>query len=263
VTNRMRRPLVAGNWKMHTTYEEAIQLAQGIAKGCIGLADVEVALIPPFPWIVALADVLHDSAIVVGAQTCSMYERGAYTGEVAAFMLAPFCRYVIVGHSERRSLFGETDEVVAAKLARILAHDMTPILCVGERLEEREAGETLGVIERQLQAIAASVDPSRAERLVVAYEPVWAIGTGRPATASDAQHVARFIREWVAERYGERAGQGVRILYGGSVTAENASAFFLERDIDGALVGGASLDAAQFCGIVEAAQAAAQAKKEV
>ncbi|MCX2726130.1 triose-phosphate isomerase [Thermomicrobium sp. 4228-Ro] len=261
MTSHLRRALVAGNWKMHTAYEEAVHLAREVATSCSDASDVEVVLIPPFPWIVTLAELVRGSMLSVGAQNCSVYERGAYTGEVAAFMLAPFCRYVIVGHSERRHLFGETDEIVAAKLARVFAHGMTPILCVGERLEEREAGQTLAVVERQLATAAASIDRSQAGRLVVAYEPVWAIGTGRPATAADAQEVARFIRGWLTERYGERAGRALRVLYGGSVTADNAGTFFSEPDIDGALVGGASLDAAQFCGIVGAARVVARAKK--
>jgi triosephosphate isomerase len=170
---------------------------------------------------------------------------------------------VIVGHSERRRLFGESDEVVAAELDRVLAHGMVPILCVGERLDEREAGQTLTVIERQLVTACGSVDGERIVHLVIAYEPVWAIGTGPPATAAEAQEVAQFIRGWVGERFGERARQSVRILYGGSVTAENAGAFFAEPDIDGALVGGASLDVEQFCGIVEAAQGSVRVTKGV
>jgi triosephosphate isomerase len=240
-----------------------VRLAAGIIEGCRHVVEVEISLLPPFPWIVTLAGQLRGTSIALGAQNCSMYERGAYTGEVAAFMLAPFCRFVIVGHSERRRLFGESDEVVAAKLDRVLAHGMVPILCVGERLEEREAGQTLTVIERQLATACASVDGERIVHLVIAYEPVWAIGTGRPATAADAQEVAQFIRGWVGERFGERARQSVRILYGGSVTAENAGAFFAEPDIDGALVGGASLDVEQFCGIVEAAQGSVRVTKGV
>lgn len=248
-----RRWLIAGNWKMHTTYEEALELAEAIQRCCPSLPNVEVILIPPFPWIVPLAERLPGSSIALGAQTCSAYDQGAYTGEVSARMIAPFCRYVIVGHSERRRLFGETDEVVAAKLRVALRYGLRPILCVGERLEEREAGATLHVVERQLRSACESLSLAECERIVIAYEPVWAIGTGRPATPSDAQSVAEWIRRWFVLRFGD-VGKELRILYGGSVTAENALGFFKARDIDGALVGGASLDATQFCGIVEATQ---------
>ncbi|MCX7624343.1 MAG: triose-phosphate isomerase [Thermomicrobium sp.] len=256
MTLASRRPLVAGNWKMHTTLEEALALASTVAGRCRTVTEVEVALAPPFPWLVPLAERLEGSGIALGAQNCSQFERGAFTGEVAAFMLTPFCRYVIVGHSERRALFGEDDAVVAAKLIRVVEHGMTAILCVGERLEEREAGRTLEVIERQLSRACQDLPAHRLGQLVVAYEPVWAIGTGRPATPQDAQEVAAFVRTWLGRRFDEGASRALRILYGGSVTAGNAGTFFAERDIDGALVGGASLDAEQFCGIVEAARVA-------
>ncbi len=249
-----RRPLVAGNWKMHTTYEEALRLATTVVERCRARDDVEVALIPPFPWIVPLAEIVRGSGVVLGAQTCSSYGRGAYTGEVAAFMLTPFCRYVIVGHSERRRYFGENDEVVAAKMQRVLEQALVPILCIGERWEEREAGQTQAVIEAQLTAACSGLDAATAQGLVVAYEPVWAIGTGRPATADDAQEVAAFIRSWTARRFGSSVAARLRVLYGGSVTAANAGEFLAAPDIDGTLVGGASLDAEQFCAIVEAAR---------
>ncbi len=250
-----RRWLIAGNWKMHTTYEEALELAGAIQQRCRSLPDVEVVLIPPFPWIVPLAERLRGSAIALGAQTCSAYDQGAYTGEVSARMIAPFCQYVIVGHSERRRLFAETDEVVAAKLRAALRYGLRPILCVGEDLEEREAGATLHVIEHQLRLACEALSLAECKRIIIAYEPVWAIGTGRPATPADAQSVAEWIRRWFVLRFGELDEQ-LRILYGGSVTAENARGFFEVPDIDGALVGGASLDAAQFCGIVEATRSA-------
>lgn len=243
-----RRALVAGNWKMYTSYEEALALAEAIGSCCASSDEVEVVIIPPFPWIVPLAERLRSERVAVGAQTCSAYPEGAYTGEVSARMLAPFCQYVIVGHSERRRLFGETDAVVAAKLRQVLEHGLHPILCVGETLEEREGGQTIAVVERQLAVACGELSVELAARLVVAYEPVWAIGTGRSATPSDSQAVARWIRNWFAERY-PGVELGLRILYGGSVTPQNAVTFFKEADIDGALVGGASLKADSFCSI--------------
>lgn len=237
---------------MHTTLEDALTLANGVRVRCSEVRSVEVVLIPPFTWIVPLAEHLRGSGIGLGAQTCSAFVEGPYTGEISARMLAPFCQYVIVGHSERRRLFGETDAVVAAKLQRVLQHGMRAILCVGETLEERDRGETLDVIDRQLATACETLSQAEFERIVVAYEPVWAIGTGRPAMPSDAQQVAAWIRAWF-DRRTRGSGASLRILYGGSVTAENAGAFFAEPDIDGALVGGASLDAEGFSRIVQAA----------
>jgi triosephosphate isomerase len=254
----MRRPLIAGNWKMHTTYEQALELARAIQARC-GMAEyAEVVLIPPFPWIVPLSQQLNGSSISLGAQTCSAFDEGAYTGEVSAKMVAPFCRYVIVGHSERRRLFGETDAVVAAKLRAVLRNGLQPILCVGETLEERESGATRDIVERQIAAACSDLESGQVARLVIAYEPVWAIGTGRPATSADAELVASWIRAWFRERFGSGISEGLRILYGGSVTAANAADFLAVGDIDGALVGGASLDAREFCSIVEAAVERAQ-----
>jgi len=254
----MRRPLIAGNWKMHTTYEQALELASAIQSHCGMAKYVEVVLIPPFPWIVPLSRQLDGSLISLGAQTCSAFDEGAYTGEVSAKMVAPFCRYVIVGHSERRRLFGETDAVVAAKLRAVLRNGLRPILCVGETLEERESGSTRETVQRQIAAACSDLESEQVARLVIAYEPVWAIGTGRPATPADAELVASWIRAWFRERFGPEISEGLRILYGGSVTAANVGGFLAVADIDGALVGGASLDAREFCSIVEAGVGRAQ-----
>lgn len=246
----MRVPLVAGNWKMHTTYEEALALAAAYRERLGGATLVEVALVPPFPWIVPVAERVRGSGVVVGAQNCATIDEGALTGEVSARMLAPFCRYVIVGHSERRHQLGETDQVVAAKLRAVLRNGLTPILCVGELLEERDRGDAEAVVEHQLEQALGSLEAGQVRSLVIAYEPVWAIGTGRPATPSDAQAMAARIRGWIAERFGGGVASKVRIQYGGSVNAANAEGFLRLPDIDGALVGGASLDVEQFCEIV-------------
>lgn len=248
-----RRPLVAGNWKMNLTHVEGAGLARAVAKALPAGAPVDVVLCPPFTALHAVADALDAAAagpVALGAQDLHWHERGAFTGEVSAGMLTALgCRYVIVGHSERRSLFGETDDVVARKAARAQEAGLIPIVCVGESLEERRAGRVETVILGQVDAALSALDPDAG--LVIAYEPVWAIGTGEAASPADAAAVARLIRDRLRQA-GPGAGD-VRILYGGSVTAENAAGFLSEPDLDGALVGGASLDARSFAAIVEAA----------
>jgi triosephosphate isomerase (TIM) len=241
---RQRSRLVAGNWKMHGSRASNVALLEALAGQRDRKSALEVAVCPPYPYLEQVSALLAGTPIAWGAQNISEHAQGAYTGEVSAAMIKEFgCRYVIVGHSERRQLFGESDARVAAKFAAARAEGITPILCVGETLEEREAGRTEAVVARQLEAVMKSIDFGDA---VLAYEPVWAIGTGRNATPEQAQAVHAFLRA--------RLSTGVRILYGGSVKAANAAAIFAMPDIDGGLIGGASLVAKEFLEIVRAAQ---------
>ena len=236
--------LVAGNWKMHGSRASNAALLDALLKGLGQQKGVECAVCPPFPYLQQVSERLRGSSIAWGAQNVSEHPQGAYTGEVAAAMIKEFgCRYVIVGHSERRQLFGESDAQVAAKFAAVHAAGLAPILCVGETLAEREAGRTEEVVARQLDAVLKKDNFGKA---VLAYEPVWAIGTGRNATPEQAQEVHQFLRA--------RLSPDVRILYGGSVKPQNAAAIFRMRDVDGGLIGGASLVAQDFIDIVKAAR---------
>jgi triosephosphate isomerase len=250
---RGRRPIVAGNWKMNTTLAEAVDLAEALHASIDEVETVERVVCPPFISIAAVAERLAKSSIGVGAQDVHFEEKGAFTGAVAPGMLAGLCGYAIVGHSERRQYFGETDESVNKKIKALLKHDLVPIVCVGENLAQNEAGETLGVVTRQVRAALDDVEPT--DRLVFAYEPIWAIGTGRAATAADADRVVGSIRAIVARVWSPDAAEALRIQYGGSVTPANAAELFAQPEIDGALVGGASLKAADFTAIVRAAAA--------
>lgn len=246
----MRRKLVAGNWKMHGSHKANADLLAGIAQarpfGC------DVAVCPPFPYLSEAAVALAGSDIRWGAQDCSVHEQGAYTGEVSVAMLAEFgCRYVIVGHSERRAYHGESDQLVADKAKAALARGVTPIVCVGETLAQRDAGETEAVVKRQLSAVIHTLAHCAGE-MVVAYEPVWAIGTGRTATPEQAQQVHAFIRGRVAALDASIAAR-LRVLYGGSCKAGNAAELFSMPDVDGGLIGGASLKAEEFLAIWSAA----------
>jgi triosephosphate isomerase (TIM) len=250
----MRIPLVAGNWKMYKTVAEARHLVSELVPGLQALEGVERVLCPPFPSLLAVAALLEGTDIRLGAQNMHWEASGAYTGEVSPLMLAELCQYVILGHSERRTYFNETDETVNRKLHSALAHDLTPILCVGETLEEYEAGQTNEVVSRQMKLGLAGLQLVDGSAIVVAYEPVWAIGTGRASTASGANEViAEVIRAAMKELFGDEIAQAVRVLYGGSVKGENAAEFFSQPDIDGALVGGASLKVGDFTQIVQAA----------
>jgi len=249
-----RGKLVAGNWKMNLDRRDAVALAGALAGAARPSSNVEVAVFPPFPWIVPVRDIVANLQIAVGAQHCHTETSGAYTGEVSAAMLADVCDYILAGHSERRHVFGESDETVGAKVTAILATSARPVLCVGETLDERQSGQAPAVVARQLTAGLSSVDAESVGRLTVAYEPVWAIGTGVAATADDAQEMCAFVRGWLAERFGAEGGD-VRILYGGSVSPDNAATLFARQDIDGALVGGASLKSDSFRAIVAAARA--------
>lgn len=248
----MRRYLVAGNWKMNGSRAETAALLDGIGAGLEASDRVEVLVCPPFPYLADAAAKL-DGRIALGAQNVSEFESGAYTGETAASMLADLgCRYVIVGHSERRALMGEGSDVVAAKFVAAQEHGLTPILCVGETLEEREADRTDAVVDGQLDVVLATAGVAAFARAVVAYEPVWAIGTGRTATPEQAQAVHARIRGRVGERDAGVA-EGLRILYGGSVKGDNAAGLFAKDDIDGGLIGGASLQVDEFLAIAHAA----------
>ena len=247
-----RRPLVAGNWKMHPSDRQAaVALAQAVAEATSG-ARAEVVVCPPAIWLVEVAAALHGTSVGVGAQTMHAEESGAFTGEISPLMLAGVAGYVIIGHSERRRFGAETDEAVAAKVASAVAHRLVPIAAIGESLEERSQGATEHVIERQLRAAISRLDRLAGSGLVVAYEPVWAIGTGDAASAADAQAAATLIRGLLREADSD-AADTVRILYGGSVAPGMAEAYFSQPDVDGALVGSASLDPAGFATIIRAA----------
>jgi triosephosphate isomerase len=247
----MRRPLIAGNWKMYMTTADAVALVKKLKSLLGGADDVEVVVCPPFTALPAVAETLKDSRIGLGAQNMHWEREGAYTGEVSPMMLTDLgCRYVILGHSERRQYFGEADPQVNRKLKAALEHRLTPIVCVGETLVEREDDRTLQVVEGQIQGGLDGISGQAAEGIAVAYEPVWAIGTGRTATTEQAAEVHGFIRKRLVELWGEPAATSVRILYGGSVKPDNIDGLMAEPEIDGALVGGASLKADTFARIV-------------
>jgi triosephosphate isomerase len=247
----MRRPLIAGNWKMYKTVPEAVALAGEVRAGATR-ADVEVVLGPPFTALHAVAAALSGSEIGLAAQNMHAENEGAFTGEVSPLMLRDAgCTHVILGHSERRHLFGETDEGVARKAEAALRHGLVPIVCVGETLAERESGRTREVVERQTERALRGLTAEEVARLVIAYEPVWAIGTGRTASPAQAQEAHAFLRSLVTRSHGEPAARALRILYGGSVKPDNIGALMAEADVDGALVGGASLTASSFLKIVD------------
>lgn len=250
----MRKPFVAGNWKMNKTVEGARKLVADLLPGLQAAAGVEKVLCPPFPALMAVSAMLVGTEIGLGAQNMFWEAAGAYTGEVSPEMVKEFCQYVILGHSERRAYFGETDETVNKKLQAALSIGLIPIFCVGETLDENEAGRTSEVVTRQVREGLKQIKIEDPDRLVIAYEPVWAIGTGRAATSGGAEIViGGMIRPVLKEIYGDAIAQAVRVLYGGSVTGSNAGEFFREPDIDGALVGGASLKP-DFVQIVKAAE---------
>ena len=245
-----RLSLIAGNWKMNTTVAEARALSKTLASNLNGVPAVEVLLCPPFISLTTVGSEISGSTLKLGAQNLHPEPKGAFTGEVSPAMLSGLCDYVIVGHSERRALFGEDDDFVNRKLHSALAHDITPILCVGETLAQREANTTEEVLTRQVIGGLKDVPPEA--NFVVAYEPVWAIGTGKAASASDAEQAIALIRQTISQQLGEQTAGNTRILYGGSVKSSNIGDFITSDDIDGALVGGASLDPDDFSGIVSA-----------
>lgn len=249
----MRKPLIAGNWKMYKTIGEAVQLANGIKRGMLDFSNaVDVALCPPFITLSVVYDVISDTDIALGAQDLFWEKEGAYTGEVSPVMLKDCgCEFVIIGHSERRKYFFETDETVNKKTKAALGVGLKPIVCVGETLGEREADKTIEVIKKQLEAGLEGLGIDDILGLVIAYEPVWAIGTGKNATASQAEEVHKFIRGWITQNFSEGAAGTLRILYGGSVKPANIKELIKEPDVDGALVGGASLEVSSFVEIVK------------
>jgi triosephosphate isomerase len=250
-----RRPIVAGNWKMNTTLPEARELASALRDPLSTLVGVDTVLCPPFVSLAVVGEIIEGTAITLGAQNCYFELKGAFTGEVSAPMLVSAgCQYVILGHSERRQYFGETDAVVAHKLRASLDRGLTPIVCVGENLEQNEAGKTEAVVGGQVRGALSGLANDLVAKLVIAYEPVWAIGTGRAASADGANATIGFIRRSVGELAGPEVARGLRIQYGGSVTPANAAELFAQPEIDGALVGGASLKAADFVAICRAAQ---------
>jgi triosephosphate isomerase len=249
-----RMPLVAGNWKMNKTVAEARDLVSTLSPQLRDVANVEKVLCPPFISLFAISSLLEGSDIGLGAQNMHWEEKGAFTGEIAPGMVKEFCNYVIIGHSERRAYFAETDENVNLKLRAALKFGLTPIVCMGETLDQYESGRTSEVVRRQISLGLADTDSANARRIVVAYEPVWAIGTGKASSGENANDVlAQVIRPALSDLFGAETAQSIRILYGGSVTASNASEFFNQPEIDGALVGGASLKADEFVAITEAA----------
>ena len=238
----MRTPFVAGNWKMNKTADAAVAFVTEIAPELNAIDGIDIAVCPPFIAIPAVAHALAATRIGVGAQNMYYETSGAYTGEVSPAMLQGLCRYVILGHSERRALFGETDEGVNKKIFAALAHGLTPIVCVGESLAQNQAGETQAFVSGQVRAAFANLTPEQAATCVVAYEPIWAIGTGLSASAQQAEDIIRAsVRDVLTELFGDAASQAIRIQYGGSVTEDNIADYMRQPDIDGALVGGASL----------------------
>jgi triosephosphate isomerase (TIM) len=247
----MRRPIIVGNWKMHKTIAEAVALVKALHVSVAAIQDVDVGVAPPFTALMAVAEALRDSPIFVVGQNMHWEPQGAYTGEIAATMLTDVgCRRVIIGHSERRQYFAETDATVNRKLRAALNAALDPILCIGETLEQREGLATFGVLEQQIRQGLAGIVAAEMSRVVIAYEPIWAIGTGRTASPAQAQEVHVFIRRLLRELYGNALADEVRIQYGGSVNAGNIQTLMVQPDVDGALVGGASLEASSFAQIV-------------
>jgi triosephosphate isomerase len=250
----MRKPFVAGNWKMNNTVSQTRDLVLSLAQQLAGLDAVERVICPPYTALMAAAAMLEGTGIGLGAQNMHWEPKGAYTGEVSAAMLKENCAYVILGHSERRAYFNESDEIINRKLQAALSNELIPIFCIGETLAEYESGRTRSVLEQQMRQGLKDIKTDKSQQLVLAYEPVWAIGTGRASTAENANSVVSdIIRPLLAESFGKEASLAIRVLYGGSVTAANADEFFLRPDIDGALVGGASLKVDEFTAITQAA----------
>jgi triosephosphate isomerase (TIM) len=247
----VRKALIIGNWKMHKTVAEAVAFARELSGGFTAMADREVAIAPPFTALQALHAVLKDTPIALCAQDVHWEREGAFTGEVSAPMLLDAgCRYVLIGHSERRRWFGETNEDVSRKAKAALGAGLFPVVCVGETLDEREADQTFSIIRRQLKEGLNNIPADDIRRAIVAYEPVWAIGTGKTAALDQAEEIHDFIRQFLARIYGTDIAAGICILYGGSVNPDNAGSLVAQKDIDGLLVGGASLDAGSFRKII-------------
>ena len=247
-----RKPIIAGNWKMNKTIDEALPLIKGISEGVQDISTVETVVCPPFVALQAVSTALAESNVGVGAQNVYFEESGAYTAETAPGMLEGLVSYCIIGHSERRNIFGESDEWVNRKAIALLAHGITPIICVGESLKQNQAGETVPFVRGQMEAALAGLTAAQVAGLVIAYEPIWAIGTGLTATPADANEIIKTsIRDVVADLYDDTTAQAVRIQYGGSAKPANIAGYMAQPDIDGALVGGAALKADSFVAMVE------------
>jgi triosephosphate isomerase len=250
----MRTPIVAGNWKMHKTITEAVELTRAVRREVTDLKNIEVVLCPPFTSLASVRETIGPARIGLGAQNMFFEEQGAFTGEISPPMLAELCEYVILGHSERRQYFGETDEGVNKKAKAALAHNLIPIICVGENLEQNRANETEAVVGGQVRAAFQDIGAEEATRSIIAYEPIWAIGTGLAAVPAEVNRIIGLsIRGTLADLFGETVAQSIRVQYGGSVKPDNMADFGVQSEIDGALVGGASLRADSFVGIVQAA----------
>ena len=252
----MRRPIIAGNWKMNTDFDSAFELMSTMVEDLDNIEGVDIVIFPPFISLEGFSELFDGTELFLGAQNMFWEERGAYTGEISPLMLQGMCDYVILGHSERRQKFHETDDDVRRKVNAALAHALMPIICVGEDLAQNEAVQTLDVVSRQVTAALHGLDSEQVAQCVIAYEPIWAIGTGRPATGVGANEVIGYIRRVVSELFGEEAAGQLRIQYGGSVNSKNIAEFISQPEIDGALVGGASLDPDDFVRIVAITQEA-------
>ncbi len=249
----MRRLFIAGNWKMNKDLNESIELVRKLAVEVNGITNKDILVCPPFTSLNGVYDVIKDTNIKLGAQNLYFAEKGAYTGEIAPYMLKSVgCEFVIIGHSERREYFNETNDVVNKKIKIALENELKPIVCVGEKLEERESGITEKVVEAQIREGLINFTTDEMKNITIAYEPIWAIGTGKTATPEDAEAVHKFIRNILKDMFGDKTAEETRILYGGSVKPNNAAGLFAMEDIDGGLVGGASLDAESFSGIIKA-----------
>ena len=247
-----RKPIIVGNWKLHKTVAESVELASAVRNVLGGLGHIDVGVAPTFAALSPVARRIEGSRLILAAQNCYHEDHGAFTGELSPPLLADVgCTHVIVGHSERRQYFGETDEGVNRKVLAVLRHGLTPIVCIGEQLSEREAGQTFNVVERQLTGALRDVAGEQCAGLVLAYEPVWAIGTGKVATTAQAQEVHAFLRQKLTDLYDEAVAQAVRVQYGGSVKPDNIAGLMAQPDIDGALVGGASLKADSYIAILK------------
>ncbi len=248
----MRKPLIAGNWKMHKTINEAIQLVNDIKRKFSDFEKVDIVVCPPFTALNSVYEIIMDTKIKLGAQNMFYELEGAYTGEISPVQLRDAgCQYVIIGHSERRKYFKEDDALINKKVRTAIKEGLIPILCVGETLQEREEGKTIEVIETQLSGGLRELSLEDMQKVVIAYEPVWAIGTGKTATPQQAEEVHRFIREWIKDKFSSPLAENLRILYGGSIKPTNIADLMKEEDVDGGLVGGASLEADSFCKIIE------------
>ena len=248
----MRKPIIAGNWKMNLSLKESVELVTGLKRELADVTDVEIAVCPPFVYLQAVKDVVEGSNIALGAQNMSINDNGAYTGEISVSMLKDIgCDFVILGHSERRQYFEESDSLINAKIKKALANGIKPIICVGEKLEERESGITADVVTSQIEGCLAELTAKDLDSCVIAYEPVWAIGTGKTASNDQAQEVHKLIRDLIAKLFSTEVADKMRIQYGGSVKPNNVTGLMSEADIDGALVGGAALKIDSFSQIVK------------